>query len=79
MVPVGLLLPVVWSQTERSTMASTLSYLETLIPETQKPEAEVMATAFHVGSRHLWREHVLRQFLRGTITREEKIASVGMD
>ena len=29
--------------------------------------------------RQLWREHVLGQYLRGTITREEAIASVGMD
>lgn len=60
-------------------MASTFSYLETLVRETQKPEVEVMTKAFQVGLRQLWREHVLGQYLRGTITREEAIESVGLD
>ena len=60
-------------------MATTLTYLETLVRETRKPEAEVMALAFETGLRQLWRERTLGRYLRGEITREETIEAVGID
>ena len=60
-------------------MATVLTYLETLIRETQKPEAEVMALAFETGLRQLWRERTLGRYLRGEITRREAIEAVGID
>ena len=60
-------------------MATTLTYLETLVRETRKPEAEVMALAFKTGLRQLWRERTLGRYLRGEITREETIEAVGID
>ena len=49
-------------------METTLTYLETLVQETHKPEAEVMAMAFQTGLRQLWRERILGQYLRGEMT-----------
>jgi len=40
-------------------MTNTLTYLETLVRETHKPEAEVMTLAFQTGLKQLWREHIL--------------------
>jgi hypothetical protein len=60
-------------------MASTLSYLETLIRETNKPEAEVLRMAFEAGLRQLWREHILGQYLRHQMSRDEAIDAVGID
>ena len=60
-------------------MADTIKYLETLVRETHKPEAEVMARAFQTGLRQLWRERVLGQFLRGKITRDKAIELAGID
>ena len=60
-------------------MNSVLTYLETLTRETEKPEAEVMTLAIMSGLRQLWREHVLGQFLRGKISRDEAIEAVGID
>jgi hypothetical protein len=60
-------------------MESTLTYLETLTRETQKPEAEVMTMAFQVGLRQLWREHILGRYLRHEISRDEVIEAVGID
>jgi len=60
-------------------MQSAAGYLETLTRETHKPEAEVMAMAFEIGLRQLWREHVLGQYLRQEISREQAIETVGMD
>jgi hypothetical protein len=60
-------------------MAETLTYIETLVRETQKPEAEVIAQAFQAGLRQLWRERVLGRYLRGEMTRDEAINVVGID
>lgn len=60
-------------------MTSPLSYLETLAREYQKPEAEVMTMAFEAGLRQLWREHVLGQYVRGEIPREQAVESAGID
>jgi hypothetical protein len=56
-----------------------LTYLETLVRETNKPEAEVMAMAFQVGLRQLWRERVLGRYLRDEINRDEAVRTVGID
>ncbi len=56
-----------------------LTYLETLVRETRKPEAEVLALAFQTGLRQLWRERTLGRYLRGKISRGEAIESVGID
>lgn len=60
-------------------MESTLTYLETLARETDKPEAEVMTMAFQTGLRQLWREYILGRYLRGEISREEAIEKAGID
>jgi hypothetical protein len=56
-----------------------LTYLETLVRETNKPEAEVMAMAFQAGLRQLWRERELGRYLRGEINRDEAVKAVGID
>jgi hypothetical protein len=56
-----------------------MTYLEALTREMHKPETEIMTMAFQVGLRQLWREHVLGQYLRDEISREETIAAVGID
>jgi hypothetical protein len=60
-------------------MTSVASYLETLVRESQKPEAEVIALAFQTGLRQLWRERTLGRYLRGEMTREEAIEAAGID
>ena len=60
-------------------MTQTTTYLETLVRETRKSEAEVLTLAFQAGLRQLWREHVLSRYLRGEISRDEAIAAVGID
>jgi len=60
-------------------MANTMTYLETLLKETQKPEDEIMAQAFQAGVRQLWRERILAQFLKQEISRDEAIDAVGID
>lgn len=60
-------------------MEKVLTYLETLVRETHKPEAEVMTMAFQTGLRQLWRERTLGRYLRGEITRDEAIEAVGID
>ena len=60
-------------------MDTAVSYLETLMRETKKPEAEVMTMAFQVGLRQLWREHILGRYLHGHISRDEAIEKVGID
>lgn len=60
-------------------MEDTMTYLEALTREMHKPETEIMTMAFQVGLRQLWREHVLGQYLRDEISREETIAAVGID
>jgi hypothetical protein len=60
-------------------MTQTMTYLETLVRETRKSEAEVLTLAFQAGLRQLWRDHVLIRYLRGEISRDEAIAAVGID
>jgi hypothetical protein len=60
-------------------MTQTTKYLETLVRETHKPEAELLTLAFQRGLRQLWREHVLSRYVRGEISRDEAIVTVGID
>jgi hypothetical protein len=60
-------------------MTSVFTYLETLVRESQKPEAEVIALALQAGLRQLWRERILGRYLRGEISREEAIEAAGID
>lgn len=60
-------------------MSNTITYLESLMRETQKSEAELMTLAFRTGLRQLWRERLLARFLRGELGRDEAIAAVGVD
>ena len=60
-------------------MDSALIYLEKLSRASRKPEAEVMTMAFQVGLRQLWRQHVLGQYLRREITRDQAVEAVGID
>jgi len=60
-------------------MATPLTYLETLVRETQKPGSEVIALAFQAGLRQLWRERILGRYLRGEIPRAEAIKAAGID
>ncbi|NLF06676.1 MAG: hypothetical protein GX594_01680 [Pirellulaceae bacterium] len=60
-------------------MSSTASFLEQLVRDTGKPEAEIVALAVETGARQLWREHVLGQYLRGEISRQQAAETVGMD
>jgi len=60
-------------------MTNVMTYLEALVRETHKPEAEVMTMAFQTGLRQLWRERMLGRYLRGGITRDEAIDAVGID
>lgn len=60
-------------------MTDTIKYLETLIQETRKPEAEIMAQAFQTGVRQMWRERVLGRYLRGEITRDKAVELTGID
>jgi hypothetical protein len=60
-------------------MSDAMSYLEALVRETHKSEAEVMTLAFRAGLRQLWRERVLARLLRGEIAREEATEAVGLD
>jgi len=60
-------------------MTNVLTYLEALVRETHKTEAEVIALAFQTGLRQLWRECILARYLRREITRDEAINAVGID
>ena len=60
-------------------METASDYLQTLVRETHKPEEEVIALAFKIGLRHMWRERTLDRFLRGEILRDEAISAVGID
>lgn len=61
------------------TMENVLTYLETLVRETNRPEAEVLTLAFRTGVRQLWRERILGHYLQGEIGRNEAIEAVGID
>jgi hypothetical protein len=63
----------------RTSGTSTLTYLETLVRETHKPEAEVMTMAFRIGLRQLQRERVLGCYLRGEVNRAEAVSVAGID
>ena len=60
-------------------MQTVTTYLQRLVQETQKSEAEVITQAIESGLRQLWRERVLACFLRGELSREEAIEAVGID
>ena len=60
-------------------MTDVLICLETLLRETRKPEAELLTLAFQTGVRQLWRERILGHYLRGEITRDEAVETVGID
>ena len=60
-------------------MTNVLTYLEALTRETDKSEAEVMALVFQTGLRQMWRERILGRYLRGEMTRDEAIETVGID
>ncbi|MBD3341170.1 MAG: hypothetical protein GF353_18840 [Candidatus Lokiarchaeota archaeon] len=60
-------------------MEDTLAILDDLKNKMQKKESEIFSMAFQTGVKQLWREHVLGQYLRGKITRDEAIESVGID
>jgi hypothetical protein len=60
-------------------METVSGYLETLVRETKKPEAEVIALALRAGLQQLWRERVLGRYLRGEITRGEAVEAAGID
>ncbi|MDZ7318243.1 MAG: hypothetical protein ONB11_03755 [candidate division KSB1 bacterium] len=60
-------------------MKSSLALLENLTRETHQDESELISLAFQTGIKQLWREHILGKYLRGNISREEAIESVGID
>jgi len=60
-------------------VTEAVAYLETLMRELNKPEAEVMTLAFQAGLRQLWRERILGRYVRGEITRDEAINEAGID
>lgn len=60
-------------------MTSAVTYLEQLSRETNKPETEIMALAMQTGLRQLWRERILGQYLKGAISRNNAVNSVGID
>ena len=60
-------------------MTETMEYLETLVRETQKSEAEVMVQALQTGIRQMWRERILGAYLHGEITRDQAIETAGID
>ena len=58
--------------------SSVMTYLETLVRQTHKSEAEVLTLAFQTGLRQLWREHILGRYLRGEISPDEAIDAAGL-
>jgi hypothetical protein len=64
---------------EGKAMAETIKYLEALVRETHKPEAEIVARAFQTGLRQLWREQILGRYLRGEINRDKAMDLAGID
>jgi hypothetical protein len=58
--------------------SSVAMYLETLMRQTHKSEAEVLTLAFQAGLRQLWREHILGCYLLREISREEAVDAVGL-
>ena len=60
-------------------MTNTLTYLETLARETNKPEAEVITLALQTGLRQLWRDRSLARYVRGETSRDEAVEAIGID
>jgi len=60
-------------------MASAATSLERLAQELHKPEAEIKNMAYEAGLRQLWREHILGQYLRAEVPRDQAIERVGID
>lgn len=60
-------------------MESAAHYLEKLCQATQRPESELIATAYQMGLRQLWRELTLDRYLRGELSRAQAIAEAGID
>lgn len=60
-------------------MTSSATYLQQLVHETHKSEAEVIALAVQAGLRQLWREQLLGHYLQGQVSREVAIEEVGID
>ena len=58
-------------------MGTLSSYLEHLVRETHKSEAEVVAMALETGLRHLWREQILGRYLRGEMARPDAVEQLG--
>ena len=58
--------------------SSVATYLETLVHQTHKSEAEVLTLAFQTGLRQLWWEHILGRYLRREISREETVDAAGL-
>lgn len=56
-----------------------MANLEALVRETHKSETEVMALALQTGIRQLMRELILGRYLRGEISRDEAMETVGID
>jgi hypothetical protein len=57
----------------------TMKYLQEILEQTHKSEAEVMAQAFKTGVRQMWRERILGQYLRREITRDQAVELAGID
>ncbi|MEZ4613339.1 MAG: hypothetical protein R2838_24390 [Caldilineaceae bacterium] len=60
-------------------MTETMIYLEKLVKETNKSEADVMAEAMRTGLRQMWQNWILGRYLRDEIAREEAVDVVGID
>lgn len=60
-------------------MPETTKYIEELVRETHKPEAEIVALAFQTGLRQLWREQILGRYLRDEINRDKAVNLAGID
>jgi hypothetical protein len=60
-------------------MENTLTFIKNLTRETHKQESEIISMAFQAGIKQLWREHILGQYLRGKMSRDEAIESVSID
>ena len=60
-------------------MTETMIYLEKLVKETNKSEADVMAEAMRTGLRQMWQNWVLGRYLRNEIARDEAVNVVGID
>ncbi|MCP4700857.1 MAG: hypothetical protein GY862_28985 [Gammaproteobacteria bacterium] len=60
-------------------METALNYLEKLTHATSQAEEELMAKAFRLGLRQLWREYILKRYLGSEISRAQAIDEAGID